>query len=35
MVLRGGTLSPASLFTVINLCGDLLYAVFNPRVEVQ
>jgi peptide/nickel transport system permease protein len=35
MVIRGGTLFLASIFIVINLCVDVLYAVINPRIKVQ
>jgi peptide/nickel transport system permease protein len=35
MVIRSGTLFLASIFIVINLCVDLLYAVINPRIKVQ
>jgi peptide/nickel transport system permease protein len=35
MVIRGGTLFLASIFIVINLFVDVLYAVINPRIKVQ
>jgi len=35
MVIRSGTLFLASIFIVINLCVDLLYAVINPRIKVH
>jgi len=35
MVIQGGTLFIASLFILINLCVDILYAVINPRISVQ
>jgi peptide/nickel transport system permease protein len=35
MVIQGGTLFIATLFVVINLCVDVLYAVINPRISVQ
>jgi len=35
MVIRGGTLFLASIFIVINLGVDVLYAVINPRIKVQ
>jgi len=35
MVIRSGTLLLASIFIVINLCVDLLYAVINPRISVK
>jgi peptide/nickel transport system permease protein len=35
MVIRSGTLFLASIFIVINLCVDLLYAIINPRIKVQ
>jgi peptide/nickel transport system permease protein len=35
MVIRSGTLFLASIFIVINLCVDLLYAVINPRIKGQ
>jgi len=35
MVIRSGTLFLASIFIVINLCVDVLYAVINPRIKVQ
>jgi len=35
MVIQGGTLFIASLFVVINLCVDVLYAVINPRISIQ
>ncbi len=35
MVIQGGTLFIATIFVVINLLVDLLYAVINPRISVQ
>ena len=35
MVLRSGTLFLATIFILINLCVDVLYAVINPRISVQ
>jgi peptide/nickel transport system permease protein len=35
MVIQGGTLFIATLFVVINLCVDVLYAVINPRISVK
>jgi len=35
MVIRSGTLFIATIFIVINLCVDLLYAVINPRISVK
>ncbi|MBW2430545.1 MAG: ABC transporter permease [Deltaproteobacteria bacterium] len=35
MVIRSGTLFLASIFILINLCVDVLYAVINPRIKVQ
>ena len=35
MVIQGGTLFIASLFIVINLVVDVLYAVINPRISVR
>ncbi len=35
MVIRSGTLLIASIFILINLCVDLLYAVINPRISVK
>jgi peptide/nickel transport system permease protein len=35
MVIQGGTLFIATLFILINLCVDVLYAVINPRISVQ
>jgi peptide/nickel transport system permease protein len=35
MVIQGGTLVIATLFIVINLFVDLLYAVINPRISIQ
>jgi len=35
MVIQGGTLFIASLFVIINLCVDVLYAIINPRISVQ
>ena len=35
MVIRSGTLLLASIFIVINLCVDLLYAIINPRISVK
>ena len=35
MVIQGGTLLIATLFVVINLFVDVLYAIINPRISVQ
>jgi peptide/nickel transport system permease protein len=35
MVIQGGTLLIATLFVVINLCVDVLYAIINPRISVH
>jgi len=35
MVIQGGTLLVASIFVIINLIVDLLYAVINPRISVK
>ena len=35
MVIQGGTLLVASVFVIINLFVDLLYAVINPRISVK
>ena len=35
MVIQGGVLLIATLFVVINLCVDVLYAIINPRISVQ
>ena len=35
MVIQGGTLFIATLFVIINLCVDVLYAIINPRISVQ
>jgi len=35
MVIQGGTLVIAAVFVVINLAVDMLYAVINPRINVQ
>jgi len=35
MVIRSGTLFIATLFVLINLCVDVLYAVINPRISVK
>jgi peptide/nickel transport system permease protein len=35
MVIQGGTLAIASIFVVINLIVDVLYAVINPRISVN
>jgi peptide/nickel transport system permease protein len=35
MVIQGGTLLVASIFVIINLVVDLLYAVINPRISVK
>ncbi|MBW1776391.1 MAG: ABC transporter permease [Deltaproteobacteria bacterium] len=35
MVIQGGVLFIATLFVVINLCVDVLYAVINPRISVR
>jgi peptide/nickel transport system permease protein len=35
MVIQGGTLCIAALFVLINLVVDVLYAVINPRINIQ
>ncbi|MDF1590463.1 MAG: ABC transporter permease [Desulfobacterales bacterium] len=35
MVIQGGTLFIATIFVVINLFVDVLYAVINPRISVK
>ncbi len=35
MVIQGGTLIIATIFIVINLAVDLLYAVINPKISVK
>lgn len=35
MVIQGGTLFIATLFIIINLSVDVLYAVINPRISVK
>ena len=35
MVIQGGTLFIATIFVVINLLVDVLYAVINPRISVR
>ncbi len=35
MVIQGGVLFIATLFVLINLCVDVLYAVINPRISVR
>jgi len=35
MVIQGGTLIIATIFIVINLLVDLLYAVINPKISIQ
>jgi peptide/nickel transport system permease protein len=35
MVIQGGTLFIATIFVVINLLVDVLYAVINPRISVK
>jgi peptide/nickel transport system permease protein len=35
MVIRSGTLFIATIFILINLCVDVLYAVINPRISVK
>ena len=35
MVIQGGTLLVATIFVIINLVVDLLYAVINPRISVK
>jgi peptide/nickel transport system permease protein len=35
MVIRSGTLFIATLFVLINLCVDVLYAIINPRISVK
>jgi ABC-type dipeptide/oligopeptide/nickel transport system permease component len=35
MVIQGGTLFVATIFVIINLVVDILYAVINPRISVH
>jgi peptide/nickel transport system permease protein len=35
MVIRSGTLLLATIFVLINLCVDVLYAIINPRISVK
>ena len=35
MVIQGGTLFIATMFVVINLMVDILYAIINPRISVK
>jgi peptide/nickel transport system permease protein len=35
MVIRSGTLFIATIFVVINLCVDVMYAIINPRISVK
>jgi len=35
MVIQGGTLFIATMFVVINLMVDVLYAIINPRISVK
>jgi len=35
MVIQGGTLIIATVFVVVNLAVDVLYAVINPRITVR
>jgi peptide/nickel transport system permease protein len=35
MVIRSGTLFIATIFILINLCVDVLYAIINPRISVK
>jgi peptide/nickel transport system permease protein len=35
MVIQGGTLLVATLFVMVNLAVDVLYAVINPRISVK
>ena len=35
MVIRSGTLFIATIFVIINLCVDVMYAVINPRISVK
>jgi peptide/nickel transport system permease protein len=35
MVIQGGTLIIATVFVVVNLAVDVLYAVINPRISVR
>jgi ABC-type dipeptide/oligopeptide/nickel transport system permease component len=35
MVIQGGTLLVATLFVIINLIVDVLYAIINPRISVK
>jgi peptide/nickel transport system permease protein len=35
MVIQGGTLLVATLFVIVNLVVDVLYAIINPRISVK
>ena len=35
MVIQGGTLLVATIFVIINLIVDILYAIINPRISVK
>jgi ABC-type dipeptide/oligopeptide/nickel transport system permease component len=35
MVIQGGTLLVATIFVIINLIVDVLYAMINPRISVK
>jgi peptide/nickel transport system permease protein len=35
MVIQGGTLLVATIFVIINLIVDVLYAIINPRISVK
>ena len=35
MVIQGGTLVIATIFIVINLFVDLLYAIINPKISIK
>jgi peptide/nickel transport system permease protein len=35
MVIQGGSLLVASIFVIINLIVDVLYAIINPRISVK
>ena len=35
MVIQGGSLLVASIFVIINLIVDVLYAIINPRISMK
>ena len=35
MVVQGGVLFIAFIFTLVNLCVDILYAYIDPRIRSQ